>query len=217
MDLSKLAAPFPRASVHWRIQGTPKPRDGRHYGLALAYIDARDVMDRLDSVCGIDGWQSEFTETARGRIVCRIGIRTPEGWVWKADGAGDTDVEGEKGALSDALKRAAVSWGIGRYLYRLSSPWVPCDVRDNNGKIAWRKWSADPWSFVGDAPEEQSQTEVEAAIANIKAQDTLADLGAWWAGFQKAQKAIAGMPEVLAAKDQRKGELTMKETHQGAG
>ena len=82
---------------------------------------------------------------------------------------------------------------------------------------AWRKWSADPWLFVNGAPEDRATAEVATAIANIKSQASLADLGAWWTGFQKAQKAIAGMPEVIAAKDRRKGELAMKETHQGAG
>ena len=44
--------------------------------------------------------------------------------MWKADGAGDTAVEADKGALSDAFKRAAVRWGVGRYLYGMPSPWV---------------------------------------------------------------------------------------------
>ncbi|MCL5459829.1 Rad52/Rad22 family DNA repair protein, partial [Loigolactobacillus coryniformis] len=32
-----------------------------------------------------------------------------------------------KAAFSDALKRAAVKFGIGRYLYRLKSEWVDYD------------------------------------------------------------------------------------------
>ena len=117
MDLTNLAAEFPRDAIHWRPQGKPLSKDGRApVCMALAYIDARDVMDRLDDVCGPDRWQTEFIETPKGRVICRIGILTDNGWVWKGDGAGDTDVEGEKGGISDALKRAAVSWGIGRYL-----------------------------------------------------------------------------------------------------
>ena len=93
--------------------------------MALAYIDARTVMDRLDSVCGMDGWQNNYAQTGNGSVVCNLGVLVPSGaWVWKADGAGHTDVEGEKGMLSDALKRAAVRFGIGRYLYEMEAPWV---------------------------------------------------------------------------------------------
>ena len=85
-------------------------------------------MDRLDSVCGPDGWQNNYTSGVNGSIVCNIGIRMLDGsWVWKADGAGATDIEGEKGALSDAFKRAAVRFGIGRYLYEINAPWIPLD------------------------------------------------------------------------------------------
>ena len=41
----------------------------------------------------------------------------------KSDGAGDTDIEGEKGAISDALKRSAVLLGIGAYLYNDACEW----------------------------------------------------------------------------------------------
>jgi hypothetical protein len=57
-------------------------------------------------------------------------------WIWKADGAGATDVEGEKGMLSDALKRAAVRWGVGRYLYEMNSPWVAIVQRGKSSYLA---------------------------------------------------------------------------------
>ena len=37
---------------------------------------------------------------------------------------GDTGTEGEKGAISDAFKRAAVKFGVGRYLYEIKSGWI---------------------------------------------------------------------------------------------
>jgi len=46
----------------------------------------------------------------------------------KWDGAENTDFEAIKGGLSDAFKRAGYKWGIGRYLYRLESAWVPCEL-----------------------------------------------------------------------------------------
>lgn len=208
MNLSALSAPFPRSAVHWRVQGKPYARDNKYSAMALAYIDARDVMDRLDDVCGPGGWQSEFTETAKGRVICRLGIKMDGGWVWKSDGAGDTDVEGEKGGISDALKRAAVSWGVGRYIYRLDSPWVPCEVND---KGAWRRWTADPWASVKIAPAEPTPTEIfEAIRALVKASDAAA-LQAAFAGMWKSARHVAEHAAVTAAKEARKAELQPKD------
>ena len=127
----KLKAPFPPDRISWRIGSTTKDKSR---GMALAYIDARDVMERLDEVCGFDGWQCRYPH-ANGKTVCEIGIRIKDEWIWKADGAGDTDVEAEKGALSDAFKRAAVRWGVGRYLYDLAAKWVEIEPAGNSFRI----------------------------------------------------------------------------------
>lgn len=129
--LDELKAPFPPERVSWRVGST---NGDKTRGLALAYIDARDVMERLDAVCGPAGWQRSYPH-ANGKTVCSIGIKIDGEWIWKADGAGDTDVEAEKGALSDAFKRAAVNWGIGRYLYDLDSPWVELEPAGRSFRI----------------------------------------------------------------------------------
>lgn len=118
---SALSAHFPADAVSWRVGSTTQDKSK---GLALAYIDSRDVQGRLDDVVGIDNWQDEYAETSSGILICRLSIRINGHWVTKSDGAGKTDVEAEKGQVSDAFKRAAVKWGIGRYLYSLDSPWV---------------------------------------------------------------------------------------------
>jgi hypothetical protein len=92
-------------------------------------------MDRLDSVCGPDGWQCNYSAAPGNAIICNLGILIAGDWIWKADGAGATDVEGEKGMLSDALKRAAVRWGVGRYLYDLKSPWVELEPAGRSVRI----------------------------------------------------------------------------------
>lgn len=137
MNIADLAAPFPPHAVHWRAQNVT--RDGDK-ALALAYIDARDVMDRLDEVCGPANWQTYYDETPTGRVICKLSIRIDDEWICKSDGAGSTAVEGEKGGISDALKRAAVAWGVGRYLYDLRNIWAACESRDNNGRKQWVKW-----------------------------------------------------------------------------
>lgn len=142
---AELAAPF--AHVHWRAQNMKA--DGTS-ALALAYIDARDVMDRLDSVVGPANWQDDFIETPKGRILATLELRIDGEWVKKTDGAGDTDVEGDKGAISDALKRVAVKWGIGRYLYGLGDVWAECEpmkdregnlLKNAKGKPQFKKWT----------------------------------------------------------------------------
>lgn len=156
IDFDALKAPFPMDAISWRAQTLSK--DGTK-ALALAYVDARDVMNRLDEVCSPAGWQCKYSH-ANGKTVCDIGIKVSPSfykdrelqenaeWVWKADGAGDSDIEAEKGALSDAFKRAAVRWGIGRYLYDLESPWVPCESYETNGKKRWSKFTKDPWACI---------------------------------------------------------------------
>lgn len=133
--LSKLASPFPPDIIRWRIGQVSK--DGGK-GMALAYIDSRDVQRRLDDVCG-EYWTDEIIVQSNGLVTCRIGIWFDDRLVWRQDGTaamqerptGDLDAKAEqkiemsqKGAASDAFKRAAVKWGVGRYLYDLPTPWV---------------------------------------------------------------------------------------------
>lgn len=130
-----LCEPFPVEYISWRVGATRAPyegeikdgkaKDGDKMGKPLCYVDVRAVYDRLDTVCGPDGWQDTYTQGLANSIVCNIGIRMPNGeWLWKANGAGGTDVEAEKGMMSDAFKRAGVCWGVARYLYDLDAPWI---------------------------------------------------------------------------------------------
>lgn len=151
--LRDLHRPFMASQVHWRAQTVTKARGEGYAALALAYIDARDVMDRLDQTCTPAFWQSEHFDGGNGKLGCRIGLFIGGQWVWKSDGAGDTDVEAEKGAFSGALKRAGVSWGIGRYLYDLGNVWVPCEIvaGSEQSKPKFKKFIGDPWANVQNA------------------------------------------------------------------
>ncbi len=113
----KLKEPFEASLIHWRVGATSQDKKT---GIALAYINARDVMKRFDDVCG-DNWQVDYPFKG----CCRIGLKINDEWLWRSNGAGETDIEGEKGVYSDSFKRAAVLWGVGRYLYYLENNWVP--------------------------------------------------------------------------------------------
>lgn len=187
----KLSAPFPVDAIHWRAQTLT--RDGDK-ALALAYIDARDVMDRLDEVAGPANWATTYEETAKGRVLCRLSLRIDGEWIMKTDGAGDTDVEGEKGAISDALKRAAVSWGIGRYLYDLGNVWAPCESYDASGKKRWSKWLPQATPIFA-----------KALAAVGKPTGPINDTTRDWLGaqLQSVSKAPRDLLEHLAPKDLR--------------
>src|SRR3546814_11112651 len=90
IDYTALSKPFPPSAVSWRSQSLTK--DGTK-ALALAYIDARDVMRRLDAVCGPAGWQDSYAETGKGRLLCTISLRVGGPWISKSDGAADESEE----------------------------------------------------------------------------------------------------------------------------
>lgn len=107
-----------------------RPTDTKNKGKAtlLLYQDARCAMDILDDTVGNEKWQKEYYEV-KGNVYCRIGILTDNGWTWKSDCGTESNVDAEKGQASDAFKRAAVSWGIGRELY--ATPKIKINCPDN--------------------------------------------------------------------------------------
>jgi hypothetical protein len=127
-DKLTLAAPFAASEVRFKPQSVSGNR-----ALAIAYVDARVVLDRLDAVLGPDGWQDEYDVLPGGAVVCKLRCKIGGQWVVKCDVGAPSeqpdDGDKMKAAFSDALKRAAVKFGIGRYLYRLGGQWVDYDAQ----------------------------------------------------------------------------------------
>lgn len=86
----------------------------------VAYIDARQVMDLLDDVIGPENWQDHYREVS-GTIYCELSLKFDGEWISKSDCGSASTFESDKGQASDAFKRAAVKWGIGRFLYAMES------------------------------------------------------------------------------------------------
>lgn len=138
LDFKKLADFFPASAIEWRAGNLNYEKTRAQ---AVPYINARAVQQRLDDVCGPENWKNEFKPSPMNNgVICVISIRTPDGdWVSKEDGAqfepeGPDSTSPEmavKGAYSNALKRAAVMWGIGRYLYSVNHTWVEVDDAGN--------------------------------------------------------------------------------------
>jgi hypothetical protein len=112
--------------------------------MAVPYLDSRAIQNRLDEVIGRENWQNTLTPYALGAnsaFICTISIYHAERkeWISKSNGAGSTKIEPVKGGLSDALKRAASMWGIGRYLYEFSGVWVDLDQYKNITKGDYKR------------------------------------------------------------------------------
>ena len=140
MDLKKLKD---KIQIRWRVQSFSKNKPTAQ---CVAYIDARDVMDRLDQVVGEENWQDDY-KIVNGSLFAGIGIKVGEEWIWKWDTGTESNIEKEKGQVSDSFKRAGIKWGIGRFLYSLPIHYVKANeiktnsnypyVVDDNGKRIW--------------------------------------------------------------------------------
>jgi hypothetical protein len=130
IDFEKLSAPFDEGDLEWRVQSCGS-KEGKPWARVMPYVTCRAIMDRLDQVCGPAKWKNRFDRGPDGGVLCEISILLSGEWIGKWDGAGNgsrVSDGGEKNnegpdpvktALSNAMKRASVQWGIGRYLYRI--------------------------------------------------------------------------------------------------
>ena len=128
-----LSAPFSSSDIEWRVSATNAEKTK---GLAVPYVTNRAIQNRLDDTVGIDGWYNDFRPWKNGSAqLCGISIFFPqlEQCLTKWDGADDSEFESVKGGLSDSMKRAAVEWSIGRYLYGMTQVWVTVQIT-NSGK-----------------------------------------------------------------------------------
>ncbi len=122
----ELSADFDASEVKWKPQAVKGNR-----AMAVAYIDARVVADRLDDVVGVENWQDDYTIVSDGSVMCRLSVRIDGNWITKSDvGSPSEQPDGGdrlKAAFSDSLKRAASKFGVGRSIYRLPIIWADYD------------------------------------------------------------------------------------------
>jgi len=122
----QLIKPFSPSDIEWRVQQSGVSANGKPWCMVLAYVQARAIQERLDSVFGWDGWTDEYRNgNSDNNIICRLSVKhpkQPDKWISKENGASETHVEPFKGGISGAFKRVAASgFGIGRYLYNLEA------------------------------------------------------------------------------------------------
>ena len=117
-----LTAPILPNEIEWRVQS--QTSTGKL--IVVPYINNRCVMHRFDAAFGAENWTSEFREISNG-FLCRLTVTVNKREVYREDGASKTNIEPEKGGISDAMKRAAVQFGLGRCLYDYPRVFIECD------------------------------------------------------------------------------------------
>lgn len=128
MSFATLREPFQPDDIEWRIAQAGQKGE-KIWAKCLAYITSRAIMDRLDEVVGPENWATDFRMGSH--MMAGLGLRVGSGWVWKWDGTGMlatndglSGADAGKGDFSNGLKRVAVQWGMGRYLYDLPETWA---------------------------------------------------------------------------------------------
>ncbi len=129
--MEKLQAEFDPQDIEWRIGAT---NNEKTRGMALPYVTNRAIQNRLDQVFTPFGWKNEYKPWHGNAQICGISVKMVDydnsiQWITKWDGADNTEFEPIKGGLSDSMKRSAVQWGIGRYLYTLPMVWVDIEQK----------------------------------------------------------------------------------------
>lgn len=217
VDLSRLADFFEQDQIEWRI-GRSGESNGKIWAKCLAYVTNRHIMQRLDEVCGPGGWRNECPQYLAQGVVTGISIKVGDEWITKWDAAEYPKEHGAdqplafKGGASGAMKRAAVQWGIGRYLYDLEEGFAEISMeRKQDWNYAqtkekkafyWRPPQLPAKYLPGgkpvSKPSQQSQAADPARLSTAK----LTELRVRYEGAEDADQVNAVGQAVAAAKGQ---------------
>lgn len=113
--MKQLKEPFNEDELEFKVGAT---NEDKSMGLALAYVEARAIQNRIDRVLGVTNWKVQYREITGG-FICKLAIRVNGEWTAKEDGSQVTDYESIKGGISSAFKRVAA--------FRLWN-WTLCDT-----------------------------------------------------------------------------------------
>tara|TARA_R110002167_G_scaffold212152_6_gene416775 strand:- start:305 stop:964 length:660 start_codon:yes stop_codon:yes gene_type:complete len=194
--LTALRARFAPNTVHL-MGGYPRDRDGTPYMKPLFYIDRQHVIDRLDEVLTPLDWTDEYHDAGTA-TVCKLSIRIGDTWYSKSDSSGDTEIGGEKGAATGALKRAASKWGIGLYLYKVDNDdylhayhigkntVFTNESKEFASQLLWDDW------FLGQAPE------VRVLLSLCKGCTSSESMGKLLEGNAEIVKGISGNENLMS-------------------
>lgn len=227
MKLEMLDEPFAVEDIEWRVQQCGMASNGP-WAMVLCYVTNRAIMKRLDEICGKAGWRNEYRDIPNnGGVECGISIKVDGEWITKWDAAENTQVEAVKGGRSGAMKRAAVQWGIGRYLYQLEERFATCSTERNNTwnkasfkdkqtskyvNIWWETPKLPAWALPAE-PAKPSPDETLSAFTEYATNES--DCTKLKQEYAKTWKALDGMPD-LQARCKDVTDIRIKELKQAA-
>jgi hypothetical protein len=149
--LSRLQEPTPFKVKPGEVRFVPSGKTGGFYeARAIPYVDRLTILTRLDAVAG-EGWKTTFqvVDPMAKAVQCHLEIRTPEGWITRSDVGGPpadladlSAADQWKAATTDALKRAAALFGLGRCLSGIEV-WVPCAGKNKRAPV-FVEWLESP-------------------------------------------------------------------------
>lgn len=142
--LDKLEEPFDPELIYWKPQAT---NGDKTRAMAAAYADPRAYSDRLNEVVGPSGWKVSYNVFTMDPIPNPAAKNKYDAFLFKGkvlvvaslviEGVGQNSGTGESDAVDEnaitsaeaqAFKRAAIRFGLGRYLYNLpKGQWAPYD------------------------------------------------------------------------------------------
>ena len=197
----KLSAEFPSRDIKWLPKITTKKgpnktrvnieRNGQRVAGCMAHIDARQVMTRLDEAVGAGQWEDTYQASAiPGGVECALTVLG----VTKTDVGTPSDQDPVKGAYSDALKRAAVKFGVGRHLYDIPTQWLPFD--------GWKITGTPELAGNQPPPEKKKlQPQSESVIVDLRATIEGGTDGKVTLGFIANRATMTGLYENTGERD----------------
>lgn len=127
-DLKVLTNPVEKSRLGVKVQSFNKERT---QAMLVLYLQHTDVQDRLEQVDPAWGFTILHEERAGDTVYVRARM-TVKGVSRENVGEGGDP----KSAYSDCLKRCAMLFGVGRYLYDSDTVWTPYDDKRDRFK-AW--------------------------------------------------------------------------------
>ncbi|MGT4650017.1 Rad52/Rad22 family DNA repair protein [Bacillus cereus] len=145
--MESLQAEFPVEQLGWKIINTFESQ-GHFFAFVAPFVDARAIQDRFDEVFGIDNWQVSYEKWGEKATKCTISVFLNERWISKEDGSEESDYSSVKGGFSNSLKRAAVLWGVGRYLYNVKPTKVELSTCSNGPNSIYISYQKKGYYFI---------------------------------------------------------------------
>lgn len=157
-DLDTLSAPFDENTIGVKVQSFSKDKSKASL---VCYVQHTDVYKRIEQVD--PAWSSEITHETVVGDECYVRAKITIKGVSRENTGDGPDF---KSATSDALKRAAMLFGVGRYLYDSETVWVPYDDQRDR----FRAWTYSDHKKALRQGQEATPTASSTSTANQVAQ-----------------------------------------------